>query len=104
MLKLILNLKMKLKGYLKNCLMDLDSCVQQNMIMFLARMMSMFRHRKFDDLIYELVILVTGVIRKPKEGEKYFALLKVTKVNYEDPAFYAADRHHFDRLITITSK
>lgn len=29
--------------------------------------------------------VVTGVIRKPKEGEKYYALLKVDKVNYEDP-------------------
>jgi transcription termination factor Rho len=40
---------------------------------------------------------VAGVIRKPKEGEKYFALLKVTKVNYMDPAL-AADRPNFDRL------
>ncbi len=40
---------------------------------------------------------VSGVIRKPKEGEKYFALLKVNKVNFEDPAL-AADRPNFDRL------
>ncbi len=40
---------------------------------------------------------VAGVIRKPKEGEKYFALLKVSKVNFEDPAL-AADRPNFDRL------
>lgn len=40
---------------------------------------------------------VTGVIRKPKEGEKYFALLKVTAVNNEDPA-KMADRPQFDRL------
>ncbi len=40
---------------------------------------------------------IAGVIRKPKEGEKYFALLKVSKVNYEDPAL-AADRPNFDRL------
>ncbi len=40
---------------------------------------------------------VSGVIRKPKEGEKYFALLKVNKVNYGDP-LEAADRPHFDRL------
>jgi transcription termination factor Rho len=40
---------------------------------------------------------ISGVIRKPKEGEKYFALLKVVKVNYEDPAL-AADRPNFDRL------
>lgn len=40
---------------------------------------------------------ISGVIRKPKEGEKYFALLKVNKVNFEDPAL-AADRPNFDRL------
>ena len=40
---------------------------------------------------------ISGVIRKPKEGEKYFALLKVSKVNFEDPAL-AGDRPNFDRL------
>ncbi len=40
---------------------------------------------------------ISGVIRKPKEGEKYFALLKVSKVNFEEPAL-AADRPNFDRL------
>src|SRR3989304_3292946 len=29
--------------------------------------------------------LASGQIRPPKEGERYFALLKVEKVNYEDP-------------------
>lgn len=41
--------------------------------------------------------VVTGVIRKPKDGEKYFALLKVSMVNYADP-LSMADRMHFDRL------
>lgn len=40
---------------------------------------------------------VAGVIRKPKEGEKYFALLKVDKVNFKDPA-EMAERQCFDRL------
>ncbi|MGB8367200.1 MAG: transcription termination factor Rho [Candidatus Babeliales bacterium] len=40
---------------------------------------------------------VGGVIRKPKEGEKYFALLKVKKVNYKD-ATEISDRPHFDQL------
>ena len=43
---------------------------------------------------------VKGVIRKPKEGEKYFALLKVTSVNEDDPA-KIADRLHFDRLTPL---
>ena len=40
---------------------------------------------------------VSGVIRKPKDGEKYFALLKVNQVNFKDPA-ELADRTFFDRL------
>ncbi len=41
--------------------------------------------------------VVFGVIRKPKDNEKYFALLKVNKVNFEDP-LTMSDRMHFDRL------
>jgi len=40
---------------------------------------------------------ISGVIRKPKDGEKYFALLKVDKVNLQDPSAYG-DRLDFDRL------
>src|SRR5438132_1712552 len=41
--------------------------------------------------------MISGVIRKPKESEKYFALLKINKVNQQDPALLL-DRTHFDRL------
>lgn len=41
--------------------------------------------------------MINGVIRKPKDGEKYFALLKINKVNYENPA-ELIDRPSFDRL------
>ncbi|KKP95974.1 MAG: Transcription termination factor Rho [candidate division TM6 bacterium GW2011_GWE2_36_25] len=41
--------------------------------------------------------VVAGVIRQPKDNEKYFALLKVTKVNGEDP-LKAKDRSYFDSL------
>jgi len=40
---------------------------------------------------------ITGTIRKPKEGEKYFALLHVKNVNFEDTPG-AADRYNFDAL------
>ena len=40
---------------------------------------------------------LAGVIRKPKEGEKYFALLKVSSVNGGDP-MASNERLHFDRL------
>ena len=43
---------------------------------------------------------VEGEIRSPKDGERYFALLKVDKVNFEKPE---ATRHkvHFDNLTPL---
>jgi transcription termination factor Rho len=43
---------------------------------------------------------VEGQIRSPKEGERYFALLKVNRINFEDPE---AQRHkvHFDNLTPL---
>ncbi len=43
---------------------------------------------------------VSGQIRPPKEGERYFALLKVEKVNYEDPEV-ARDKILFDNLTPL---
>ncbi len=40
---------------------------------------------------------VVGTIRKPKDGEKYFALDKIIKVNFEDP-IKLNERPFFDRL------
>jgi transcription termination factor Rho len=44
--------------------------------------------------------VVSGVIRKPKDGEKYFALLKIDKVNFESPQ-ELDDRQIFDRLSAL---
>lgn len=44
--------------------------------------------------------VLVGAIRKPKEGEKYFALLRVDTVNGEDP-LTVADRPFFDRLTPL---
>ena len=43
---------------------------------------------------------VSGQIRPPKEGEKYFALLKVEAVNYENPQV-AKHRTFFDNLTPL---
>ncbi|WP_253307602.1 MULTISPECIES: transcription termination factor Rho [unclassified Rickettsia] len=43
---------------------------------------------------------VEGQIRAPKAGERYFALLKVNKVNFEDPA-KSYHRVHFDNLTPL---
>jgi len=44
--------------------------------------------------------IVSGQIRPPKEGERYFALLKVEKVNLEDPE-KARDKLLFDNLTPL---
>lgn len=43
---------------------------------------------------------VSGQIRPPKEGEKYFALLKIEAVNFENPE-QTRDKILFDNLIPI---
>ncbi|MBR5346556.1 MAG: transcription termination factor Rho [Deltaproteobacteria bacterium] len=43
---------------------------------------------------------ISGQIRPPKEGERYFALLKVEAVNYENPAV-ARDKTLFDNLTPL---
>ena len=43
---------------------------------------------------------VSGQIRPPKEGERYFALLKVSEVNFENPAI-AREKTLFDNLTPL---
>jgi transcription termination factor Rho len=43
---------------------------------------------------------VEGLIRSPKEGEKYFALLKVSQINFEDPDA-GKNKVHFDSLTAL---
>ena len=43
---------------------------------------------------------VDGQIRSPKEGERYFALLKVNSINFEDPE-KARHKVHFDNLTPL---
>ena len=43
---------------------------------------------------------VEGPIRAPKEGERYFALLKVTTINFEDPE-QIKHKVHFDNLTPL---
>ena len=44
--------------------------------------------------------VVAGQVRPPKEGERYFALLKVDTINYEDPAS-AREKILFDNLTPL---
>ncbi|MBB3931015.1 transcription termination factor Rho [Kaistia hirudinis] len=43
---------------------------------------------------------VEGYIRSPKDGERYFALLKVNTINFEDPE-KARHKVHFDNLTPL---
>jgi len=43
---------------------------------------------------------VEGFIRGPKEGERYFALVKVNNINFEDPK-KARTKVHFDNLTPL---
>ncbi len=44
--------------------------------------------------------IVSGQVRPPKESERYFALLKVEKINHEDPDF-SRDKILFDNLTPL---
>ncbi len=44
--------------------------------------------------------IVSGLIRPPKEGERYFALLKVESINFEEPE-RARDKILFDNLTPL---
>ena len=43
---------------------------------------------------------IEGQIRSPKDGERYFALLKLNAINFEDPA-QVLHRVHFDNLTPL---
>ncbi len=43
---------------------------------------------------------VEGEIRSPKDGERYFALLKVNTINFQDPE-KARHKIHFDNLTPL---
>src|SRR3990167_8782696 len=43
---------------------------------------------------------INGTIRRPKDNEKYFALLKINKINYDEPS-ESSERTHFDRLTPL---
>lgn len=43
---------------------------------------------------------IEGEIRSPKDGERYFALLKVNKINFEEPE-KARQKVHFDNLTPL---
>ena len=63
-------------------------------------MISMFPHPKSGVLISRTGDLVAGQVRRPKESERYFALLRVEQVNGVDPETTEI-RLHFDGLTPL---
>ena len=45
----------------------------------------MFRPRRFASSTCAPATPISGQIRPPKEGERYFALIKVEAINFESP-------------------
>jgi len=46
---------------------------------------------------------ISGIVRPPKNGEKYFALIKIEAINFTDPDFLLDSRRniHFDNLTPL---
>ena len=63
-------------------------------------MTSMSRHRKFASSILHTGDTVSGQIRPPKDGERYFALIKVEAINFEHPDI-ARNKIFFDNLTPL---
>jgi len=65
--------------------MDLVFCALRNTTICPARTIYTFRLRKFASLNLRTGDTISGQIRPPKEGERYFALIKVEAINFESP-------------------
>jgi len=44
--------------------------------------------------------IISGQVRPPKEGEKYYALLRIEAINYKPPT-YASERINFENLTPV---
>ena len=54
-------------------------------------------------LVYELEIQLKVKIRAPKDGERYFALLKIETINFEEPQRRSSSIN-FDNLTLFIPK
>ena len=60
----------------------------------------MYHNRRLNYSVLKPAIRVKGTIRPPKEGEKYFPLIKVEEINGRSPDFIR-DRIPFDYLTPL---
>ncbi len=80
--------------------MDSGSCARPRTIICPARTTYTFPRVRFAALASGRAIPLGGEIRQPKEGERYFALLKVEKINFEPPEA-SKDKVLFDNLTPL---
>lgn len=63
-------------------------------------MMCMFRNLKLELVGLKTGDTITGEVRPPKEGEKYFPLIKIKEINGRTPD-YVRDRIAFEHLTPL---
>ena len=76
------------------------SCARRTRTICRALTTSTFRPRQIRRFGLRTGDTVEGQIRWPKDGERYFALLKVNTINFEDPE-KARHKVHFDNLTPL---
>ena len=79
------------------------TCVRPTPIISPAPTTSISRPRRSGASACAPATRVEGLIRGPKEGERYFALVKVNKINFEDPE-QIRHKVHFDNLTPPLSR
>ena len=75
-------------------------CARRSTTICPVRTTFTFRRRKYVNSICRTGDTVSGQVRPPKDGERYFALIKVEAVNFEDPEV-ARNKIFFDNLTPL---
>ena len=88
------------RAWSKSCRTASASCARRNPTTCRARTTSMSRPSQIRRFGLRTGDTVEGPIRAPKDGERYFALLKVTTINFEDPE-QIKHKVHFDNLTPL---
>ena len=89
-----------MKAFSKRCRTDSDSSEPRTTTICRDRTTSTSRRRRSASSICAPGDTVSGQVRPPKDGERYFALIKVEAVNFEHPD-EARNKIFFDNLTPL---
>ena len=78
----------------------MDFCVRRITTIYRGRMISTYRRRRSGGSICGRGDTISGQVRPPKEGENYFALVKIEAINFESPE-EARNKIFFDNLTPL---